>query len=90
MVLSVGTPPSLRGATPEVLLAPPATSRALFPGFPLQLLKDGPLVAFLAGAAPPGLLAALEAFFPVEAAPPGHLPGEGEGPEPKAGNPDLG
>ena len=35
VVLSVGAPPSLRGTTPEVVLAPPATSRALFPGFTL-------------------------------------------------------
>ena len=52
----------------------------------LQPLGDGPLLAFPAGAAPPGLLAALQAFFPVEAAP----PGEGEGPEPQAGDLDLG
>ena len=74
VVLSVGTPPPLQGATPEVVLAPPATCRALFPGFTIQPLGDGPLLAFLAGAAPPGLLAALQAFFPVEAAPPGDLP----------------
>ena len=43
-----------------------------------------------AGAAPPGLLAALQAFFSVEAAPPGDPPGEGEGPEPQAGDLDLG
>ena len=73
-----------------VLAPPPATSRALFPGFTLQPLGDGPLLAFTAGAAPPGLLEALQAFFPVEAAPPGDLPGEGEGPEPHAGDPDLG
>ena len=48
------------------------------------------MLAFPAGAAPPGLLAALPAFFPLEAAPPGDLPGEGEGPEPQAGDPDLG
>ena len=57
VVLSVGTPPSLQGTTPEVVLAPPATSRALFPGFTLPPLGDGPLLAFPAGAAPPGLLA---------------------------------
>ena len=34
-VFRVGTRPSLHGATPEVVLAPPATSRALFPGFSL-------------------------------------------------------
>ena len=90
VVLSVGTPPSLLGATPEVVLASPATSRALFPGFTLQPVGDGPLLAFPAGAAPAALLAALRAFFPVEAAPPGDLPGEGEGPEPQASDPDLG
>ena len=77
-------------AVPEVVLAPPATSWALFPGFTLQPLGDGPLLAFPAGAAPPGLLAALRAFFPVEEAPPGDLPGEGDGPEPQAGDLDLG
>ena len=44
----------------------------------------------LAGAAPRGLLAALQAFFPVEAAPSGDLPGEGKRLEPKAGDPDMG
>ena len=53
VLLSVGTPPSLQGATPEVVLAPPATSRALFPGFTLQPLRDGPLLAFPAGAGHP-------------------------------------
>ena len=90
VLLSVGAPPSLRGAVPEVVLAPPATSRALFPGFTLQPLGHGPLLAFPAGAAPPGLLAALWAFFPVEEAPPGDLPGEGDSPEPQAGDLDLG
>ena len=90
VVLSVGAPPSLRGTVPEVVLAPPATSRALFPGFTLQPFGDGPLLALPAGAAPPGLLAALRAFFPVEEAPPGDLPGEGGGPEPQADDLDLG
>ena len=90
VVFSVGAPPSLQGAVPEVVLAPPATSRALFPGFTLQPLGDGPQLAFAAGAAPPGLLAALRAFFPMEEAPPGDLPGEGDGPEPQAGDIDLG
>ena len=90
VVLSVGAPPSLRGAVPEVVLAPPATSRALFPGFTLRPLGDGPLLAFPAGAAPPGLLAALQAFFPVEEAPLGDQPGEGDGPKPQAGDLDLG
>ena len=90
LVLKVGAPPSLQGATPEVVLAPPATSRALFPGFTIRPLGDGPLLAFPVGAAPPGLLAALQAFFPVEAAPPGDPPEEGEGPEPQTGDPNLG
>ena len=79
VILSGGTPPSLRGTTPEVVLAPPATSRALFPGFTLQPLGDGPLLAFPAGAAPPGLLAALQAFFPMEAVAPGGPAGGGQG-----------
>ena len=90
VVLGVGTPPSRRGTTPEVVLAPPTTIRALFPGFTLQSLGDQPLLAFPAGAAPPGLLRAQQALFPVEAAPLGDPPGEGEGPEPQAGDLDLG
>ena len=35
VVLCVGSPPFLRGTTPQVVPAPPATSRALFPGFTL-------------------------------------------------------
>ena len=89
VVLSVGAPPSLQGTIPGVVLAPPATGRALFPGFTLQPLGDGPLLAFPAGAAPPGLLAALRAFFPVEEAPPGDQPGEGKGPEAQAVDLDL-
>ena len=49
---------------------PPMTSRALFPGYTLQPLGEGPMLAFRAGAVSPGLLAALGAFFPVEEAPP--------------------
>ena len=90
MVLGVGAPPSLHGATPEVVLAPPTTSRALFPGSTLQPLNDGPLLVFPAGTAPPGLLAALGAFVPVEEAPPRDQPGANEDPEPWAGNLDLG
>ena len=40
VVLRVGTPPLAR----EVVLAPPATSRSLFPGFTIQPLGDGPLL----------------------------------------------
>ena len=90
VVLSVGAPPSLQGAVPEVVLAPPTTIRALFLGFTLQPLGEGPPLAFPAGAAPPGLLAALGAFFPVEEAPPTDQPGEGDDPEPKASDLDLG
>ena len=75
VVLCVGAPPSLQGAVPEVVLAPPTTSRALFPGFTLEPLGDSPLLAFPAGAAPPGLLAA------------GLLPRGGGAPE---GGPPLG
>ena len=46
VVLSVGAPLSLQGATPEVVLAPLAICRALFPGFTIQPLGDGPLLAF--------------------------------------------
>ena len=64
VVLNVGVLPSLRGAVPEEVLAPPATSQGLFPGCTIQPLGEGPLLVFVAGAAPPGLLAALGAFFP--------------------------
>ena len=90
VVLSVGAPPSLQGAVLEVVLALPTTRRALFPGYTLQPLGEGPLLAFPAGAALPGLLAALRAFFLVEEAPPRDQPGEGDGPEPQAGDLDLG
>ena len=62
---------------------PPATRRALFPGFTIRPFGDGPLLVALASGAPPGLLGVLQAFFPVEEAPPGDLPGEGEGPDPR-------
>ena len=90
LVPSFSAPLSLWGTIPEVVLAPPATSRALFPGFTLQPLGDGPPLAFVAGAAPPGLLAALQAFFPVEEAPPRDLPEEGDDPKPQAVDLDLG
>ena len=90
MVLGVGAPPSLRGTIPEVVVAPPQISWAVFPCLTLQPLGDGPVLPFPAGVAPPGLLAALRAFFPVEEAPPGDLPGEGEGPEPQADDLDQG
>ena len=85
VVLRVGPPPSQQGAAPEVFLAPPATSRSLFPGFTIQPLGDGPLLAFPAGAALPGLLAALSAFFPVEEAPQEDHPDGGDGAEPQGG-----
>ena len=72
-----------------MVLAPPATSQALFPGFTIQPLGDGPLLTFPAGAAPPGLLAALNAFFPVEEALPRDQPDEGDGAEPQADDQDL-
>ena len=85
VVLHVGARPSVQGAVPEVVLARPATSRALFPGYTLQSLGDGPQLAFPAGAAPPGVLAALGAFFPVDEAPPrDQLEANGD-PEPWAG-----
>ena len=72
------------------MLATPATSRALFVGFTIQPLGDGPLLAFPAGAAPPGLLAALNALFPVEAAASGDRPDEGDGARPLAVDENLG
>ena len=89
VVLNVGTLPFLRGAVPEVVLAPPATSRALFPGCTIQPLGEGPLLAFPAGAAPPGLLEALGAFFPVEDAPPQDQPEALDEPGQEADDLDL-
>ena len=79
VVLQVEAPPSLRRSAPDVVLASPAMSRALFPCFTIQPLGDGPLLAFPAGAAPPGLLAALDAFFPMVEAPSEDLPDDGAG-----------
>ena len=90
VVLSVGAQPSSQDAVPEVLLALPTCSRALFPGCTLQPLGEGPLVAFPSGAAPPGHLTAPGAFFPMEEAPPRNRPRKGDGPEPQAGHLDLG
>ena len=90
VVLRVSTPPSLQGTVPEVVLAPHATNPAQIPGYTLQPLGDGPLLAFPAGAAPPGLLAALRAFSPMEQVPPRDQPGVDDGPEPWAGDLDLG
>ena len=90
VVLTVGALPSLRGAVPEVVLAPPATSRALFPGSTIQPLGEGPLLAFPAVAAPPGLLEALGAFFPVEDAPPQDQPEALDEPGQEADDLDLG
>ena len=89
MVLHVGVLPVLQGPVLEVVLDPPATSRELFPGCTHQPLGDGPLLAFPAGAAPPGLLAALGAFFPVEEVPPRDQLEAHDGPEPWAGDLDL-
>ena len=87
VVLSVGALPSLRGNHPTGGPGPahdqPGTD-------PSSQLGDGPLLAFPAGTAPPGLLAALRAFVPVEEAPPGDLPGEGKGPKPQADHLDVG
>ena len=90
VVLRVGTPLSPLGTAPEVVLAPPATSRELFPGFTIQPLGDGALLAFPAGAAPPGLLAALKALFPVEEAASRDQLDEGDGAEPLADYQDPG
>ena len=90
VVLTGGALPSLRGAVPEVVLAPPTSSRALFPGSTIQPLGEGPLLAFPAGAAPPGLLEALGAFFPVEDAPPHDQPEALDGPRQEADDLDSG
>ena len=74
VVITVGALPSLRGAVREVVLAPTVTSLAVFPGSIIQPLGQGPPLAFPAGAALPGLLEALGAFFPMEDAPPQDQP----------------
>ena len=89
-VRNAGALPSLQGAVPEVVLAPPPTGRALFPGCTIKPLAEGPLLAFPASAAPRGLLAALCAFFPVEEAPPQDQTEALDEPEQWAGDLDLG
>ena len=53
VVLRVGASPSLQGSAPEVVLVPPATSRALLWGYTIQPLGDGPVLPYPAAAAPP-------------------------------------
>ena len=79
VVLRVGAPPSLQGSTPEVILTPPASAWVLVAGYTIQTLRDGPLPVFLLAAAPPDLLGALDAFFPVEEAPQGDQSDDGDG-----------
>ena len=90
VVLNVGALPTLRGAVPEVVLALPATSRAVLPGCTIQPLGEGPLLAFPAGAAPPGLLEAMGPFGRVEDAPPQDQPEALDEPEQGADDLDLG
>ena len=80
VVLRVGAPPSLQGAAPELVLAPPAICRAQ--SFTIQPSGDRPLLAFPDGTGPPSLLAALQAFFRVEAVPRGTSRRRAEVPSP--------
>ena len=84
VVLRVGAPRSLLRSALEVVLAPPARPRALFPGYTIQPLWDWLLLAFPAGTAPPGLFAAPDSFFAVVEAPQGELPDDGNGNSPRA------
>ena len=59
VVLSIGTLPSLPGSIPQVVRALPATCLAMFAGFTIQPLGDGPLPALRVGAELPGFLADL-------------------------------
>ena len=67
-----------------------ATSRSLFTGFTIQPLRDGPLRAYPAAAAPEGLLHALSAFSPVAEAPAGDPPDGGKDEDALPANQDLG
>ena len=78
VILKVGAPPSLQGVAHEVVLALPATSRSLFPGFTIRPLGDGPLLVYLAAAEPQGLLNTLGAFFPTAEVPAADLLDGGE------------
>ena len=83
-----GHPAVPAGSHPGGGLGPARNQPGGVPGLYYPAAWDGPLWAFPAGAC--GLLAALQAFFPLEAAPLVDLPGDGDGPEPQAGDPDLG
>ena len=72
-----------------MVLGQSATSRSLFSGFTIERLGDGPLLAYLAAAAPEGLLRALDAFFPVAQAPATDPPNKGEDEDAQAADPDL-
>ena len=89
LVLGVGAPPTLQGTTPEVVLAPPATSGTLFLAFTIQPLRGGPLLVFSSGAAPLDLLAPMNAFFPTEEAPQGDQPRGGDDAEPQVNDQQL-
>ena len=78
VVLRVGAPPYLLETAPEMVPAPPPSSRVLFPGYTIQPLGDATPLAFLAGAGPAGLFATPDAFFPAEEAAMGDRPDDGE------------
>ena len=65
IVLRVTEPSSRHGVALEVVLVLGTTERAPLEGHTLQPICEGPLLAFLAGRAPQGLLRALEALFPM-------------------------
>ena len=66
VVLRVGEPPSRRGAAMVMVLAHGTTECMLLEGHTLQPLGEGPLLAFLVGRSPEGLLRAVAALFPAD------------------------
>ena len=64
IVLQVGLHPSLHSQVPEFVVGLGITDRSLFPGRPLQPMRNGPPLVYPEGLAPDGLLGALEAFLP--------------------------
>ena len=67
-----------------------ATTRSLFPGYNIQPLEDGLVLAYLKAATPAVLFYALEAFTCVAEAPAAGLPKRGKHEDAETADPDLG